>query len=85
MRDYSVAEADNNMCCFDGGRHGRTSVPLCFGFLPLCLPVYVSPGFLNVLTLALRSALAATAAAAISLYPTYPSCTCRCRTRYGWR
>jgi hypothetical protein len=75
MQDYSVVEADLNLCCFDGGRRGRTSVPLCFYSIPFCLPVYVSPAFLNILSWALRSAVASTAAAAISIYASLPSRT----------
>lgn len=73
MQDYSAVEADNNLCCFDGGRRRRTSVPMCFYFVPFCLPVYISPVFLNYVSWGLRSAIAATGAAAISIYPSMPS------------
>jgi len=79
MQDYSAVEADNNLCCFDGGRRRRTSVPMCFCFVPFCLPVYISPVFLNIISWGLRSAIAATGAAAISIYPTMPARTSRHR------
>ncbi len=84
MREFSVTETDLNLCCFDGGGGSqdpskRTSQqykwwrgPFCFLCIPFSLPVYVSPAFLNALSWALRTAVAAVASTAICIWTPLP-------------